>query len=83
MAHFVYILECADKSLYTGYTTDLSKRVGEHNESKRGARYTSGRRPVRLRYSESFVSVNAALKREAEIKKLTRTEKLDLVRSKA
>jgi len=76
--HFVYIIECADGTLYTGYTTDLMKRVKEHNDSKRGARYTSGRRPVILKYSEKFSTVGEALKREAEIKKLSREMKLQL-----
>lgn len=80
MSHFVYILECADTSLYTGYTTDLKKRVQEHNESKRGARYTSGRRPVVLKYSEKFATVGKALQREAAIKNLTRREKLRLIK---
>jgi len=76
--HFVYILECADGTLYTGYTTDLMKRVKEHNDSKRGARYTSGRRPVTLKYSEKFKTVGDALKREAEIKKFSRVKKFNL-----
>ena len=80
--HFVYILECADKSLYTGTTTDVKRRVKEHNESKRGAKYTKARRPVILRHTEKFRTVNKALKREAEIKKWTRQKKLKLVLSK-
>jgi len=78
MHHFVYILECADGTLYTGYTNNLQKRLKEHNDSKRGARYTSGRRPVALKYSEKFSTVGEALKREAEIKKLSRVQKLRL-----
>ena len=53
---FVYILECADGSLYTGITTDLERRVSEHNEGKLGARYTRARRPVKLRYSARFAN---------------------------
>ena len=79
--HFVYILECADKSLYTGTTTDVKRRVKEHNESKRGAKYTKARRPVVLRHAEKFRTVNKALRREAEIKSWTRQEKLLLIHS--
>jgi putative endonuclease len=78
MSHFVYILECADKTLYTGYTTDIARRVVEHNEAKVGAKYTRGRRPVRLVYSEKFSTRGEALSREADIKKLTRMEKIEL-----
>jgi putative endonuclease len=78
MSHFVYILECADKTLYAGYTTDITRRVVEHNEAKVGAKYTRGRRPVRLVYSEKCATRSRALSREAEIKNLTRTEKLKL-----
>lgn len=84
--HFVYVLSCADNTLYTGYTTDLAKRVAEHNgegttksAKTAGARYTRGRRPVTMLYSESFTTRSAALKREAAIKQLTRAEKLALV----
>ena len=80
--HFVYILECADGTLYTGMSTDVKRRVREHNESKRGAKYTKARRPVILRHAEKFRTVSKALKREAQIKKWTRQEKLKLVLSK-
>ncbi|PIR82960.1 endonuclease [Candidatus Kaiserbacteria bacterium CG10_big_fil_rev_8_21_14_0_10_56_12] len=76
--HLVYILECGDGSLYTGYTTDLVKRIDEHNNSTRGARYTSGRRPVVLKHHERYASRGAALSREAEIKRLSRAAKLAL-----
>lgn len=79
MAHFVYILECADMSLYSGYTTDLKRRVQEHNDAKKGAKYTKARRPVVLKYSEKFKTVNQALRREAEIKSWPRAKKLALV----
>jgi putative endonuclease len=78
--YYVYIVECADKTLYTGYTTDLEKRVKNHNESKVGAKYTKARRPVKLKYSEKFSTLSEALKREAEIKNLKRKEKLELVK---
>ncbi len=76
--HYTYILECADGSLYTGYTTDLSRRVKEHNTGQ-GARYTSGRRPVSLVYHEVFSTQRKAMRRELEIKKLHRSEKLSLI----
>ncbi len=75
----VYIVRCKDRSLYTGSTTDVKRRVEEHNASKRGARYTSSRRPVTLVYSETFPTLSAALKREAEIKRLTRDGKMALI----
>jgi putative endonuclease len=82
MNHYVYIVRCADGTLYTGYTTDISKRVREHNgapNSKAGARYTRGRRPVTLVYQESYSSRSEALSREAAIKQLTRSEKETLL----
>lgn len=81
MSHFIYILKCVDSSLYTGYTTDLKKRVGEHNVSKRGARYTRSRRPVTLVYSEKYKTKSKALKREIEIKSWPRKKKLVLIGS--
>ena len=81
MKYFVYILECADKTLYCGYTNNLTKRILDHNSTKLGAKYTSGRRPVTLVYEESFDTVNEALKREIEIKKLPRIKKLALFNS--
>jgi len=80
MSYFVYILECSDKSLYTGITTDLEKRVAEHNNSPKGAKYTKARRPVKLLYSESSENRSTASKREYAIKKLTRLQKLDLMK---
>lgn len=77
--HFTYILQCADKTLYTGVTRDVGKRVRSHNESKRGAKYTRARRPVVLVYKEGFRTLSKALKREHAIKLLTRTEKLALI----
>ena len=80
MPYFVYIVECKDATLYTGYTTNVEKRVKDHNESKTAAKYTRGRRPVRLKYSQKFANLSTALKREAEIKRLTRKEKLTLIK---
>jgi putative endonuclease len=79
--YLVYILECADGSLYTGITNDLEKRLIAHNSGKNGARYTRGRRPVRLVYSEGCKDRGDALKREAVLKKLSRAEKLRLIAS--
>ena len=76
---FVYILECGNGSFYTGITTDLERRLKEH-KSGRGARYTAYNRPVKLVYSEKAGSRSKALRREAAIKKLTRTLKLALIR---
>ena len=72
--HYVYILRCADDTLYTGYTTDVDRRVAEHDAGE-GAKYTRGRAPVDLVYTESFGSRSAALSREHEIKALSRAEK--------
>nr|WP_264475011.1 GIY-YIG nuclease family protein [Salinirubrum litoreum] len=76
--HHVYVLECADGSLYTGYTTDVERRVAEHDAGE-GAKYTRGRTPVELVYSESFDSRSAAMSREYEIKQLSRVKKERLV----
>ncbi len=75
----VYILRCADDTLYTGITTDVKRRVREHNTSPLGARYTHGRRPVTLVYERSFASRSLASREEIRIKKLSRNEKLLLV----
>ena len=79
MNYSVYILECADKSLYVGCTNDLEKRIIEHNNSQKGAHYTKIRRPVVLKYSEKFTTLSKARKREAEIKKWDRKKKLNLI----
>ena len=76
---FVYILRCSDDSLYTGVTTNLSRRVNEHNNSKKGAKYTRTRQPVELVWSAECGSRSEAMKREASIKKLNRPKKLLLV----
>lgn len=79
--YFVYIVRCADTTLYTGVTTDLARRVTEHNTSKKGAKYTSSRRPVQLVYSKKYKSRSAAQIAEVKIKKLSRVEKLKLISS--
>lgn len=80
----VYILRCADESLYAGITLDLKRRLIEHNGSKLGAKYTRARWPVELVWSKKFVSRSLAAKEESRIKKLSRKEKLQLIdKSKA
>ena len=76
--NYTYILKCRDGSLYTGWTTDLKRRVKEHNSGK-GAKYTKSRRPVALAYYETFESKEEAMKREYAIKRLRRSEKLKLL----
>jgi len=79
--YFVYILECSDKTLYVGSTNDLNKRLYKHNNLKSGAHYTKIRRPVILKYSEILESYSEARKREGELKKLKREEKLELIKN--
>jgi len=74
----LYILRCADNTLYTGITNDLERRIDEHNSSKLGAKYTRGRRPVTLIYSKKLKNRSEASKEEARIKKMSRSEKLML-----
>lgn len=77
---YVYVLQCADGTLYTGVTTDLKRRTRQHNgELKGGAKYTNTRRPVFMLWSESLVDRSSACKREYAIKQLSRKEKLKLV----
>ena len=76
--HFVYIVRCSDGTLYTGYARDPKARVKMHNAG-RGARYTSGRRPVKLIYAESFASIGEALRRERALKRRSRAEKEALI----
>lgn len=79
MSYSVYILLCSDKSLYTGITTDIQRRLKEHNLSKKGAKYTKVRRPVSLVYCEEQANRSEATKREYAIKKLSREKKLLLI----
>jgi len=78
MSYFTYIVECSDSTLYTGITTDLERRLDEHNNSAKGAKYTRVRRPVKLVYSEECEDRSSASKREYAIKKLSRVKKLAL-----
>lgn len=80
MAAFVYMLRCKDGSLYTGWTNDLKHRLAIHN-SGRGAKYTRGRGPLELVYSEELPDKEAALRRECAIKKLRREQKLALLQT--
>ena len=77
--HYVYVLECADGTLYTGYTTDVERRVAEHGAGE-GAKYTRGRTPVEVVLTESFDSRSAAMRREHEVKALSRRAKERLTR---
>jgi putative endonuclease len=79
--YYLYILRCGDDSLYTGITTDLKRRVAEHNDGKVGAKYTRGRGPVSVVYTRRFRNRANASREEARIKTLTRTDKLDLIKS--
>lgn len=76
--NFTYIVRCADGTLYTGWTNDMKHRLEEHN-SGRGAKYTRSRTPVELVYLESSATRSEAMRREAQIKRLTRREKLELI----
>ncbi|HHO65960.1 MAG TPA: GIY-YIG nuclease family protein [Epsilonproteobacteria bacterium] len=78
--YYVYMVKCADDTLYTGIATELERRIEEHNASDKGAKYTRVRRPVELVYSETYPDRSTASKREYEIKKkMTRAEKLALI----
>ena len=80
--YYVYIVKCADETLYTGIATELERRIEEHNGSDKGAKYTRVRRPVSLVYSEEYADRSSASKREYEIKKkMSRAEKLKLIES--
>jgi len=76
--YYIYIIECSDGTLYTGWTTNLEVRVRKHNQGK-GAKYTRARYPVTLKYFEVFKTKTEAMQREAFIKKMPRQEKLNLI----
>ena len=81
--YFVYLLRCNDGTLYTGYTTDLDARIRAHNgEGKGGAKYTRARRPVTLAYYEEYTEKSTALRRECEIKRLSKAEKEKMIAEK-
>lgn len=79
--NYVYILKCADDTLYTGWTTDIKKRIDTHNKAK-GSKYTRTRLPVKLVYFEELEIKEEALKREIAIKKLSRKKKIELINKK-
>ncbi|MEO8581182.1 MAG: GIY-YIG nuclease family protein [Patescibacteria group bacterium] len=81
MAYFVYLLKCADQTLYAGSTTHLIKRLHAHNHLKSGAHYTKIRRPVSLVYSEQVETYHDARSREAELKRMSRAQKEKLVKT--
>jgi len=79
MQYYIYIVRCNDNSLYTGITTDLQRRLHEHNETKKGAKYTRSRRPVSLAYSKLIGSRSEAQREEFRIKRLTKVKKENLI----
>jgi putative endonuclease len=79
MSFFVYVVQCSDKTYYTGCTNNVEKRIVQHNNAKNGAHYTKIRRPVVLKYVEHFDTLLEARGREAAIKKLTREQKKQLI----
>ena len=81
MQYHVYIVRCNDNSLYTGITTDLKRRLHEHNQTKKGAKYTRSRRPVSLVYSKLVENRSIAQKEEYRIKKLNKIKKEELVKN--
>ena len=78
---YIYILRCNDGSLYTGITTNVGRRLNEHNSSPKGARYTRARRPVQLVYREPAASRSAAAKREYQLKRLSLAQKHSLIQT--
>ena len=77
--NYTYIVECADGTLYTGWTTNVQKRVKAHNEEKSGAKYTKAKRPVKLVYYEGYETKEEAMRSQPPIKQLTRKQKLELI----
>ena len=78
--NYTYMVQCADGTLYTGWTNCLQKRLKAHNEGKNGAKYTKTKRPVTLVYYEGFLTIEEAMRREYQIKQLTRNKKLELMK---
>jgi putative endonuclease len=76
---YVYIIRASDESLYTGITTDVQRRFDEHRGTEKGARYFRGRQPLEIVYRENHPDRSSALRREADIKKLPRNQKLKLI----
>lgn len=82
-AWFVYLVRCQDGTLYCGIATDLARRLEEHNSADKGAKYTRGRRPVELVYTEQTASRATATQREGQIKRMNRTQKKALIQTVA
>jgi putative endonuclease len=80
---YMYVVKCSDSTLYTGVTTDIIRRIDEHNYSKKGAKYTRSRRPVTLIYKEKFANRSEACRSEYAFKQLTRKQKLSHMQNKA
>jgi putative endonuclease len=78
--YYVYLVECSDKTLYTGWTNNIEKRIHEHNNGTCGAKYTRTRRPIKLVYVEKYLTLSDALKRESQIKKLSYEQKLQFTK---
>ena len=78
MKHYCYLVRCSDNTLYCGYSNDIEKRIKTHNAGE-GAKYTKTRRPVVMVYSEAFDTKSEAMKREYQIKQLTRKQKFQLI----
>ena len=81
MVWYVYIIECSDKTLYTGITSDLDRRIGQHNAGTSGAKYVRQRRPVQLKLSKQLETKGLALQEEFRIKQLSRLEKLAFIQA--
>lgn len=79
--YYLYIAECSDETLYTGITTNLERRIKEHNFSQKGSKYIMARRPSKIVFSKKFEDRSSASKEEGRIKKLTREEKLTIINS--
>lgn len=79
MKYILYILQCADGTLYTGITTDMDRRLVEHNSSTLGAKYTRARRPVTLVYQKTYENRSVASIEESRVKKLSRAKKLEMI----
>lgn len=81
--YYLYILKCADQTLYTGITVDLARRLKEHNASRLGAKYTRARRPVKMVFFQKFRNRSTASKVEHLFKKMSRPEKLEIIKTKS
>jgi len=81
MKWWLYVVKCSDDTLYTGVTTDINRRIKEHNTSRRGAKYTRSRRPVNLVYKRQCINRSHAQQEEYQFKKLSKTEKLHIIQN--